>query len=247
MTKLATRRGTPSSTTRCGEGGERRLPHRAHEAPQGHPHGKQDGHEDQSDEQAQRQVQAAHQERVAPEEVNHRGPALEQRAVDRLPGGHVAHVVGHGPEHAQGREPHHHVRVLEHHLGHALEELEHDLPALAGAGEAHSEERGEDHHRQDVALGGVLDQVGGEQVQRHLPARGRLGQVLRLGHVLERQPIAGAQGVGHHQPDEQRQGGDHLEVEQRLPAHAADGLDVARLGDAHDDGGEQEGHDEPLD
>ena len=53
--------------------------------------------------------------------------------------------------------------------------------------------------------------------------------------------------VGDGEAQKEREGGHDLEIEQRLAAHAAHGFDIAGLGDAHDDRGHQQRHDEALD
>jgi hypothetical protein len=195
-----------------------------------------------------RKIEAAHQQAVLLEQFEHGGPALEQGPLDHVARGHVAHVVGHGAEDAEGRELHDEVRVLEHGLGYAVEEGQYGLAAFAHLGEGDAEERREDHHGEDVAFRGMLDQVRREQVEGDLPARLRLDHGhRRVGAQVHGQVGAGLQPVGHAQPDEEGQGGDDLEVEQGLGAHAAHGPYVPGLGDAHDDGGQQQGHDQPFD
>ncbi len=70
--------------------------------------------------------------------------------------------------------------------------------------------------------------------------RDRLG-VQRGG--IDIHPRARLYDLDHHQPDEQRDGGDHLEIRQRFEADAAQLLHVADAGDAHDHREEDDGRD----
>ena len=161
---------------------------------------------------------------------------------------HVAHVVGHGAEDSQRGEGHDEIGVLEHGLSYAIEEGQYRLAPLAHLGERDAEEGRENHHREDVRLGSVLNQIRGEHVKGDLPAGLGLHRRHRgVGAHVHRQVRAGLQPVGHGQADKEGQGRDHFEVEEGLAAHAAHGLHVAGLRNAHNDGGEQQGDDEALD
>ena len=212
-----------------------------------------DRNEDHDEEDDEREVQAADEERVLTHQVNDGGPSLEHDAtvgvVEAQPRGHVAHVGGDGTEHAEGREHHDEVGVLEHRLRDAVEEREHRLAALADAREREAEERGEDDDREDVAFRGVLDEVRGEGVERDVPARLR-GLADCDGGVraeIEREVRARLYRVRDDETDDERQRGDDLEVEESLGPHPPDGLDVAGLCDPDDNGREEQRHDEPLD
>ena len=123
-----------------------------------------------------------------------RGPALEHHTGHFMPRGHLAHVEGHGSENAQGCEHHHHVRVLEHGLGHAVEEGQHGLSAVANVGQGDAKERGEDHHRQDIALRRVFHEVGWEHMHGNVPTTFGLG----CGHGAMGGEIQGQVGTGFH-------------------------------------------------
>jgi len=58
---------------------------------------------------------------------------------------------------------------------------------------------------------------------------------------------AGLQGVGNDQPDDQRERGQHLEIDQRLEADAADLLHVLHAGDAVHHRAEYDRRDDHLD
>ena len=58
---------------------------------------------------------------------------------------------------------------------------------------------------------------------------------------------AGLQGVGDDQADDERQRRNHLEIDQRLEADAADLLHVLHAGDAMHDGAEDDRRDDHLD
>ena len=53
-------------------------------------------------------------------------------------------------------------------------------------------------------------------------------------------PAPGCSRLPTHEADEQRDGRDHLEIDQRAEADDADAAHVAHLGDADDDGGEDD-------
>jgi hypothetical protein len=160
----------------------------------------------------------------------------------------VAHVVGHGAEHADGRELHDEARVLKHRLRDAVEEEQRRFSPLAHAGQGDAEEAREHHHWQKVALRRVLDQVRGEHVHGDVPARLRRGLGdIRVGGHVEGQTVPGANPVRDAEAEEERDGRHDFKVNERLGAHAAHGLEVARLHDAHHDGGEEQRHDEALD
>ena len=160
----------------------------------------------------------------------------------------MADVVAHRAEHPEGRHPHDDVRVLEHRLRHALEEREHRLAPLSGAHQRHAEERREDDDREDVPLGRVLHEVRRQRVKGDVPAALRLRhRHRRVDAEVEREVVARAERIDDDEADDQRQRRDRLEVEQRLAAHAPDGLEVPGLGDADDDRREEERDDEPLD
>jgi hypothetical protein len=240
------RRGSDGLARGRRERREGRLAQRADERADAEPADPHDGDEDEREQAGEREIEAADEARVLAEEEEHRGPAAEIAA--RVAGGHVAHVVRHRAEHAERRQAHDHVRVLEHDLGHALEEAEHRLACVADARERDAEEGREHNDGQDVALRGVLDQVRREQVQGDLPAvfrrRGLHGS---LHAEVEWQRVAGADHVRDDEPDAEGEGRDDLEVEERLRPHATDRLEVARLRDADDDRRDEEGDDEALD
>ncbi len=62
-----------------------------------------------------------------------------------------------------------------------------------------------------------------------------------------READTGFGDVDRQQADDEGQGGDDLEVDERLDAHAADAFEVAVTGDADDEGGEDERGDDGLD
>jgi hypothetical protein len=203
MTKPATRRGTPKAHHLLEQPRQRGLARRRGEGRQrGLADGPQEGHRPARRTPTgwartpgrtarEREVEAPHEPRVAPEQVEHRGPALDEHARRRRAPRPCAHVVGHGAEHPEGRELHHHLGVLEHHLREPSKNANTGLPASPAA-PARPEERGEDHHREDVALGRVLHHVGREGVQRGCPTRRAPAASPRgdVGARVEGQPIA---------------------------------------------------------
>jgi len=52
------------------------------------------------------------------------------------------------------------------------------------------------------------------------------------------------QQVAHNKPDEQGEGGHHFKIEERFDPHLSHRLQVAVTGDAHHQGGKDEGNDQ---
>ncbi len=179
-------------------------------------------------------------------QVEHGRPALE--AGSGRPAGHGAHVVGHGPEHAQGGEGHDHVVYLNMVWATPSKKARTGFPRWPIRVSPSPKRLAKMTTGQDVAFGGVLGHVAGEQVQGDIPAGLGLGQ----GYpgwpaVFRGQPGSRPYPVGDAKADEQGEGGDDLEVEEGFAPHPSHGPDVPGLGDAHDDGGEEQGNDQPLD
>jgi hypothetical protein len=116
---------------------------------------------------------------------------------------------------------------------------------------------GEDRHQQDLqqvaarerADEGVrndIHQVGGDTLlagARHV-GRDRLGVE---GSRIDVEADARLQNLAHQQPDDERQRGHRLEIEQRLDADPADLLEVAHRSDAVHHGAENHRRDHHLD
>jgi hypothetical protein len=125
------------------------------------------------------------------------------------------------------------------------------LPFLADGGDGEREEHAERDDLENVAAHHRVDDAGGEGVDDSLDQRLRM----RLRDGLDDVGVRGGEGnadagpgeVDDGQPDEERRGGDDLEVDERFRAHASDLFQRAAAGDPDDDGGENQRRDDGLD
>ena len=129
-----------------------------------------------------------------------------------------------------------------------------EAPLLAERGEGEAGEDGEEEDLEDLARGEGAGVVLGDDVEEEVGDAevGALSGVLGDGFGVEGAGInvhaaAGADEVGDGHADEQGEGGDGLEVEERLEADAAEAAGIADAGDADDDGEEDDGGDEHAD
>ena len=135
-----------------------------------------------------------------------------------------------------------------------VDHVEQRLAALAERLQAEREQDGEEQHLQDLARRERADDRVGNDVHQELD------RALLLGfrhEALDRPGVerldvdvhvaAGLQGVHHDQADDQRNRGQHLEVDQRLEADASDLFHVLHAGDAMHDGAEDDRRDDHLD
>jgi hypothetical protein len=123
--------------------------------------------------------------------------------------------------------------------------------ALAQRGEGDAEKHAEEHDLQDVALGEGLHGAGRHDVGEELGERERfalrgVARGVTGGDVGGGQARAGTGHVHNDEPDGERERGYDLEIEERLPAHAADLLEVGDVRDAEDDGEEDDRTDHHL-
>src|SRR5205085_11700868 len=134
--------------------------------------------------------------------------------------------VGHGRADADGGEHHDVVSELEHDLGETFH-CAHDRPAfLADGGEGEREEDAERDDLENVAAHHGVDDAGGESVDDGFDKRFGMGLPDGLDDVgvgsRKSDADAGPGEVDDGQADEQRGGGDDLEINQRFRAHASD-------------------------
>ncbi|MPM58949.1 hypothetical protein SDC9_105784 [bioreactor metagenome] len=118
----------------------------------------------------------------------------------------------------------------------------HRLAAFAQHRQRAAEQHGKQQHLQHIARGKGLHHGVGDQLHQkvHQAARGELVGVAGVrahGRGVQRlhihvHAVAGLEHKGQHQAHDQRDGGEHLKIHQRLHAHAAHAAQVARPGDA---------------
>ncbi|MCY1212307.1 hypothetical protein D9M72_240400 [compost metagenome] len=182
-------------------------------------------------------------------EAQHQLAELHQRAHAVLADGE-----GHGAEGTDGSDLHDHVDDAEHHVGDAVDELQHRLAVVTHALQGEGEDHGEEQHLQDVARREGADDGAGNHIQQEsdgallLAGGGEGGDA--LGVQAGRIDVhAGARlyDVDHHQADDQGDGGYDFEVDQRVAAGLAHCLHVLHAGDATDHGAEDDGRDGHLD
>jgi len=107
---------------------------------------------------------------------------------------------------------------------------------------------------EQVAAHEGADEGVGDDVEQEVHRAGMAGGggVLCDGLGIERGRVgvdagAGLHPVDHEQADDERDGGDDLEIDQCLYPHPADLFHVAQAGDPHDDGREDDRADQHLD
>ena len=159
--------------------------------------------------------------------------------------------VGHGSADADGGEHHDVVREPEHDLREAFHRA-HDRPAfLADGGDGEREEHAERDDLEHVAAHHRVDDAGGEGVDEGFDERFRMGLADGLDDVGvrggESDADAGPGEIDDGEADEQRGGGDDLEVDESFCAHPSDFFQRRRAGDPDHDGGEDQGRDDRLD
>ena len=125
-------------------------------------------------------------------------------------------------------------------------------PRSPSAHERKAEQDREQQHLQDFALREGADDGVGNDVQEEIDALlglGLLGEAGDLGRVGHRaaKAVARLDHIADEQPDHQRKGRDHFEIDQRLDADAADLLGVLDMGDARHHGAEDDRRDHHLD
>ncbi len=126
------------------------------------------------------------------------------------------------------------------------------MAALAEPHDREAEQHREQQHLQDLALREGADHGVGNDVQHEVDALLRLGLLGIAGDRLGvRRSIAEARAglhqIADQQSDHQGEGRDDLEIDQRLDADATDLLGILDMGDARDDGAEDDRRDHHLD
>ena len=135
-----------------------------------------------------------------------------------------------------------------------IDDAEQGLSTFPQARQAEREQNGEKQHLEDLARGERAHHRVGNDVHQELERALLLG----LGNeALDRFGVDGGgvdihadarlQRVGDNQPDDQRQRRDHLEIDERLEAHASDLAHVLHAGDAVHHRAEDDGCDHHLD
>ncbi len=152
---------------------------------------------------------------------------------------------------------HHHVRHFEHRFRDALEHGDHRLAEFfRDRLQAEAEQDREEDHRQQVAFRHRSEDI----VRNHAEQEGHqsvmalhlLGHLLIAGNVgmAELRHIrahARLQHVAEHKAEQDRDRGDHLEVDQRLQADAPERFAVSHASDPDHHAGEYDRHDNHLD
>jgi hypothetical protein len=193
-----------------------------------------------------------HEEQHRDVEQRHQHAQLLERAYAVL-----AHGEGDGAQHAQRCQLDDDAHDLEQGHGQGVHQLGDGLAALAQHGQRAAEQHGEQQHLQHVALGEGFHHGGGNELHQevHRAAAGQLVGIAgigRHGRGVELAGVhvhahAGLEDKGQHQAHAQGDGGQHLEIDQGLDAHAADALEVACTGNAVHDHAEHQYGDDHLD
>lgn len=160
----------------------------------------------------------------------------------------VGDVVGDEAEHTQRRDPDYVPDDLEHHRGDGLQDGGEGFGLLADRGHGDAHKEGEDDRAEQVALAECGEDVLREGVQDQfveVDALAQAVQVLGVGPV-DGGTLADARELGQAHGDQQDEGGDDLEVEDRLAGDPADLLDRLHAGDAQHDEREDQGQDHDL-
>ncbi|MND75282.1 hypothetical protein D3C80_668940 [compost metagenome] len=146
---------------------------------------------------------------------------------------------------------------LEHGFGNALEGFHQRIANLClQARQAQAEQHREEDDRQHLATHQRCEDVRRNQVEDGLDERVFMLNLGRSGLILGN--IDGTQGthvdtgtrmeqVGQHQADHDRDGGDHLEVNDGLEADTAEFFRIANPGDTHDQRRNHDRDDDHLD
>ena len=160
----------------------------------------------------------------------------------------------HGAQGTDWRELHDHVDDVEHHVGEAIDEVQHRLAVGTQAVQGETEDHREHQHLQDVAIGeraddGVRDDVEDKADDALVFTGGDVGR--HFGSIQGRDVDvhAGARlhHVDHDQANQQGDGGNDFEVQQRVAAGLADRLHALHASDAADHGTEDDRGDDHFD
>jgi hypothetical protein len=135
-----------------------------------------------------------------------------------------------------------------------LHDLEQRVGFAANRMQRETEEHGQQQRLQDIPVGKGAKEGGGDDVEDELGDAGHAagGGVLGDGVGIERRRIrihahTRLHDIHDHQPDEERDRGDHLEVKQRQAAGLADLLELRHPGNAghhraENDGGNEQAY-----
>src|SRR3954454_25069399 len=135
-----------------------------------------------------------------------------------------------------------------------VDEAQKRLAAVAQHEQREGKQNGEEQDLQDIAFGKGPDDRIRDHVQEKfdralLPGlRGVDLDGLGIDRLrIDIHPDAGLQHIDDDEPDNERQRGDHLEIDQRLKAYPADLLQILHAGDAMHDRAEDDRRDQHLD
>jgi len=162
----------------------------------------------------------------------------------------VADGVSHGRADANGREVHDEIGEAKHDLSERLGEAENRFLNLFGhVSESDGKKNGEDCHLEDLVFGDGLGDIFGEDVKEEVgPAEsGDVRPDLGGCRSGENEAFAGSGQIDGGDAEKKRNGGDGFEIDQALPADAADFAEVAVSGDAGDESAEDERSDNDFD
>lgn len=164
----------------------------------------------------------------------------------------VADGVGHRAECADRGEPHDPADQREEHRGELLDTAGDAQAGLAAGVQAEAEQRRDEEHRQDVVAGEGADQRGRDHRQDELDEalmlrRGRWQALGGERRDVDVQSAAGLDDVDDDEADHHGDGGENLEVDQRLEADPADRAQVVHGGDAVYDRAEDDRRDHHSD
>ncbi len=160
----------------------------------------------------------------------------------------------HGAERADRRHAHDDADDAEEHLCGGIDRV---IDLLADCAQSRDDETGENgyqQHLQDIAAGQRAEEAVRNDAQQMADDAFLLGggDVIRHRLGVERRRIdieafAGLQHLAHQKPDAERDGGDDLEIKQRLDAAPADLAEIAHRADAVHHGAEDHRRDHHLD
>jgi hypothetical protein len=156
---------------------------------------------------------------------------------------------------AERRQAHHHGDDPEQPLQQHVDQADQRLAAVAEPNHRDAHQHRDQDDLQHGALGEGIDDRRRDDVEEEgdeaVVALGRLdvaGDRRRIDLAgVDVHAGAGLHHAGDHQADQQRQGRDDLEIEQCLGADPPDILDVVHLGDADNDGAEDDRPEQHLD
>src|SRR5260370_16382312 len=162
-----------------------------------------------------------------------------------------ANRVRHRRAHTDWRKHHHVVCELEHDLRKTVHRAHDRFPFFANCGHGEREQHTESDDLENVAAYHRVDHARRKRVHNRFDQRFGMALLDRLDDVdvagRESYASSGLSEIHNRKSDEQRRGGDDLEINQRFDSHPSDLFQCAGTGDADHDGGDNQRRDDRLD